>query len=184
MRGISYRLCSRPCPWSGCASAGRRRACFESLGFSPSALCKNLPRAGLSRRFPDLLPQLDKAMGLAQEAIEFLRPPTPWIERLRFAEPISAPEDLERVTAKLLEMLCARLEAGRQGGLKFEMSFFRSDGGVQTQAVSAALPTRDAARIMRLFREKLGLSIRASGWIWRCLPCRIPNLWMSGKRAF
>jgi protein ImuB len=130
---------------------------LRKLGLFTIGAVQDLPRAGLSRRFPDLLPQLDKAMGLVQEAIEFLRPPTPWIERLRFAEPISAPEDLERVAAKLLETLCARLETGRQGGLRFELSFFRADGGVETQAVTAALPTRDAARIMRLFREKLGL---------------------------
>ncbi|MGP0040276.1 MAG: Y-family DNA polymerase [Rhodomicrobium sp.] len=130
---------------------------LRKLGLFTIGDVQKLSRAGLSRRFPGLLPQLDKAMGVAQEAIEFLRPSTPWIERLRFAEPVSAPGDLERITAKLLEMLCARLEAGRQGGLKFEISFFRSDGGVETQAVSAALPTRDAPRIMRLFREKLGL---------------------------
>jgi protein ImuB len=131
-------------------------ALLRKLGLFTIGDVKKLPRTGLSRRFPDLLPQLDKAMGLAQEAIEFMRPPTPWIERLRFAEPVSAPEDLERVAAKLLEMLCARLEAGREGGLKFELSFFRSDGGVEMQSVSAALPTRDALKVMRLFREKLG----------------------------
>ena len=128
---------------------------LRKLGLFTIGDVQKLPRASLSRRFPDLLPQLDKAMGLAPEAIEFLRPPAPFIERLRFAEPISAPEDLERVTAKLLEVLCARLEAARQGGLRFEISFFRSDGGVEKKAVTAALPTRDAARIMRLFREKL-----------------------------
>ncbi len=145
-----------PLPVERLRIGGETASLLHKLGLFTIGDVQKLPRAGLSRRFPKLLPQLDKAMGLAQEAIEFLRPPTPWIERLRFAEPISAPEDLERVTAKLLERLCARLEAGRQGGLKFEMSFFRSDGGVQTQAVSAALATRDAARIMRLFREKLG----------------------------
>ncbi|MGO9170600.1 MAG: hypothetical protein ACLP7P_01350 [Rhodomicrobium sp.] len=129
---------------------------LRKLGLFTIGAVQKLPRGPLSRRFPDLLPQLDKTLGLAQEAIEFLRAPTPWIERLRFAEPISAPGDLERVTAKLLETLCARLEAQRQGGLTFEINFFRSDGSVQTLAVSAALPTRDAARMMRLFREKLG----------------------------
>ena len=130
---------------------------LRKLGLFTIGDVQRLPRAGLARRFPDLLPQLDKALGRAPETIEFLCPPSPWIERLRFAEPISAPEDLERVTLKLLDMLCARLQAERQGGQRFEVSFFRCDGSAQTQAVSTALPVRDAARVFRLFREKLGL---------------------------
>jgi protein ImuB len=132
-------------------------ALLRKLGLFTIGDVQRLPRSGLSRRFPDLLPQLDKAVGLAQEAIGFLPLSLPWIERMRFAEPISAPEDLERITVKLLERLCKRLEAERQGGLAFEMNFFRCDGGVQTQTVSTALPTRDPARVMRLFREKLVL---------------------------
>ena len=154
---ITYKLLLAPLPVERLRIAGETVSLLQKLGLFTIGAVQDLPRAGLSRRFPDLLPQLDKAMGLVPEAIGFLHPPTPWIERLRFPEPISAPEDLERVTAKLLEMLCERLEAGRQGGLRFEMSFFRSDGGMETQAVTAALPTRDAARIMRLFREKLAL---------------------------
>ena len=130
---------------------------LSKLGLFTIGSVQRLPRAGLARRFPDLLPQLDKALGRAPETIEFLRPPSPWIERIRFAEPISAPEDLERVTRRLLDMLCARLQTERQGGQRFDVCFFRCDGSMQTQAVSTALPVRDAARIFRLFREKLGL---------------------------
>jgi protein ImuB len=141
----------------------RLRICEETasilrkLGLFTIGHVQHLPRTGLARRFPDLLPQLDKAMGLAEETIDFLRQPTPWIERLRFAEPISALEDLERVTAKLLDMLCFRLQEARQGGMRFELSFFRCDGDVQSQIVSTALPARESLRIFRLFREKLGL---------------------------
>ncbi len=130
---------------------------LRKLGLSTIGDVQKQPRAGLARRFPDLLPQLDKAIGLAPEAIAFLQPPTPWVERMRFADPIAAPEDLERATLTLLYGLCARLQAKRQGGKLFEASFFRSDGGVEIQTVKTALPVRDAARIFRLFREKLGL---------------------------
>jgi protein ImuB len=132
-------------------------AVLRKLGLFTIGQVQRLPRAGLARRFPDLLPQLDKALGRTAEPIEFLWPPSPWIERLRFAEPISASEDLERITLKLLNMLCARLQAERQGGQRFEISFFRCDGSAQMQAVSTALPVRDPARVFRLFREKLGL---------------------------
>jgi protein ImuB len=130
---------------------------LRKLGLSTIGDVEKQPRAGVARRFPDLLPQLDKTMGLAPEAIEFLAPPTPFVERMRFAEPISAPEDLERAAHKLLHGLCVKLQAKRQGGKLFEASFFRSDGGVETQCIKTALPVRDAERIFRLFREKLGL---------------------------
>ena len=153
----TYKALLAPLPVERLRIGGQTAALLRKLGLFTIGAVLELPRNSLSRRFPDLLPQLDKAMGLIPEAIEFLRPLSPWIERLRFAEPISAPEDIERAAAALLEMLCARLETARQGGLRFELSFFRSDGGIETEAVSAALPTRDAARIMRLFREKLAL---------------------------
>ncbi len=146
-----------PLPVERLRIGGETAAVLRKLGLFTIGHVQKLPRAGLARRFPDLLPQLDKAMGRVGEAIEFLHPPTPWVERLRFAEPISAPEDLERVTLKLLDMLCARLQAERQGGVRFELSFFRSDGGVQSRAVSTALPARDGPRVFRLFREKLQL---------------------------
>jgi protein ImuB len=145
-----------PLPIERMRVSSRTASLLKKLGLFTIGDVQKLPRAGLARRCPDLLPQLDKALGRVQEAIDFIRPPTPWIERLPFAEPISAPEDLERMAARLLEMLCRRLEAERQGGLSFEVSFFRSDGGVQSQSVSTALPVRDPVRVMRLFREKLG----------------------------
>ncbi|HZV20042.1 MAG TPA: DNA polymerase Y family protein [Hyphomicrobiales bacterium] len=129
---------------------------LRKLGLSTIGDVQKLPRTELARRFPDLLPQLDKAIGLAEEAIEFVRPVTPFINQLKFAEPISAPDDLERAAHKLIEMLCARLEARHKGGMRFKLSFFRADGEVQTQTVSVAMASRDPAKLFRLFREKLG----------------------------
>jgi protein ImuB len=136
----------------GVATAGT----LHKLGLLTVGQVLKLPRAGVSRRFPDLLPQLDKALGRTAETIEFLQKPPAWVESLRFPDPISAPEDLERATVELLERICARLEAERQAALRFEVRFFRADGGLELQSVSTASPTRDVRRVMRLFREKLG----------------------------
>jgi protein ImuB len=146
-----------PLPVERLRISGQTASVLRKLGLSAIGDVEKQPRAGLARRFPDLLPQLDKAMGLAPEAIEFLQPPTPFVERMRFPDPIAAPEDLERIVHKLLHGLCVRLQTKRQGGKLFEASFFRSDGGVETQTIKTALPVRDAERIFRLFREKLGL---------------------------
>lgn len=146
-----------PLPVERLRIAAETASVLRKLGLYTVGDVLPMPRAGLARRFPDLLPQLDKALGRAEEAIDFLREPSPWLERLRFAEPLAAPEDIERVTRALLDMLCRRLERERHGGLTFEISFFRADGGVEGQAVTTALPCRDPARVMRLFREKLPL---------------------------
>ncbi len=156
MRGALSTLLA-PLPVERLRISEETATVLRKLGLFTIGDVQKLPRAGLARRFPDLLPQLDKALGQTAEPIEFLCPPSPWIERLRFAEPISTPEDLERVTLSLLNMLCARLQAERQGGQRFEVSFFRCDGSVQMQAVSTVLPVRDAVRVFRLFREKLEL---------------------------
>jgi protein ImuB len=159
VRGCDLKLTAilAPLPIERLRISEATASMLRKLGLAAIGDVQKQPRAGLARRFPDLLPQLDKATGLAPEAIAFLQPPTPWIERLRLADPIAAPEDLERATHKLLHGLCVRLQAQRQGGKLFEASFFRADGGVETQLVKTALPVRDAERIFRLFREKLGL---------------------------
>lgn len=115
-----------------------------------------IPRAPLGRRFgAPTLDRLDQALGRTAEALVFRRPPTPWVSRLAFFEPISAPEDMERVTRDVTAKLCARLEAEGHGGRRFEIAFHRVDGKALTLAVGLALAGRDARRIARLFQPKV-----------------------------
>ena len=116
----------------------------------------DIPRAPLGRRFgAATLERLDQAMGRSAEALAFRRPPTPWVARLAFFEPISAPEDMARVTQDVTAKLCARLEAEGQGGRRFEVAFHRVDGKAPSIAVGLSLPGRDPLRIARLFQPKL-----------------------------
>ena len=129
---------------------------IERLGLRRVGQLMEIPRAPLGRRFgAHTLERLDQALGRAAEALVFRRPPTPWIARLAFFEPISAPEDMERVTQDVTAKLCARLEAEGQGARRFEIFFHRVDGKVLPLSVGLSLAGRDARRIARLFQPKL-----------------------------
>ena len=129
---------------------------IERLGLRRIGQIMELPRAPFGRRFGQAaLTRLDQALGREKEALTFRRPPTPWFARLAFAEPISAPEDMARVTADVAAKLCARLEAESHGGRRFELCFHRLDGKAMPLSIGLSLPGRDPARIAKLFAPKL-----------------------------
>ena len=129
---------------------------IERLGLRQMGQLMAIPRGPFSRRFGRAaLTRLDQALGREREALVFLRPPTPWLARLAFAEPISAPEDLIRVARDVAARLCARLETRGQGARRFELCFHRVDGKALPLAIGLALPGRDASRIAKLFAPKL-----------------------------
>ncbi|WP_293395983.1 DNA polymerase Y family protein [Phenylobacterium sp. RIFCSPHIGHO2_01_FULL_69_31] len=129
---------------------------IERLGLRRLGQLMEIPRAPLGRRFgAATLDRLDQALGRTAEALAFRRPATPWVDRLAFFEPISAPEDMARVTEDVTAKLCARLEAESQGGRRFEVAFHRVDGKAPAIAVGLSLPGRDARRIARLLQPKL-----------------------------
>lgn len=115
-----------------------------------------LPRAQLAKRFGlGLTLRLDQALGMAAEALSFRRPATPWFDRMAFFEPISAPEDLARVTGDALGLICQRLEAEGRGAKRFEVVFHRLDGQAYPVRASLARIGRDAKRLTKLIVPKL-----------------------------
>ncbi len=128
----------------------------ERLGIRQVGQLMSIPRGPFARRFGRAaMSRLDQALGREREALTFRRPPNPWFARLAFAEPISAPEDMARVTADVAARLCARLETEGQGARRFEVCFHRVDGKVLPLQVGLALPGRDPVRIAKLFAPKL-----------------------------
>src|SRR5690606_37917186 len=83
------------------------------------------------------------------------RPPPPVIVDRVFFEPISAPEDVERVLSDLLIDVADRLDQIGQGGRAFQAGFYRIDGATRRITVRTGRPTRDAGAVLRLFRERL-----------------------------
>ena len=126
------------------------------LGLARIGQLAVLPRPHLARRFGQrVLTRLDQALGRAEEALVFSRPPTPWFARLAFAEPISAPEDLARASRDIAQRLCARLLAEGQGASHFELAFHRLDGRAERRAIGLSLPGRNPDAIARLFAPML-----------------------------
>jgi len=129
---------------------------IERLGLRRVGQIMELPRAPFGRRFGQAaLTRLDQALGREKEALTFRRPPTPWFARLAFAEPISAPEDMARVTADVAAKLCARLESESHGARRFELCFHRLDGKAMLLSIGLSLPGRDPVRIAKLFAPRL-----------------------------
>ena len=129
---------------------------IERLGLRHVGQLMAIPRGPFARRFGRAaMSRLDQALGREREALTFRRPPSPWFARLAFAEPISAPEDMARVTADVAARLCARLETQGQGARRFEICFHRVDGKAMPLEIGLSLPGRDPARIAKLFAPKL-----------------------------
>jgi len=128
----------------------------KRLGLKTIGRLMDLPRAPFARRFgAAALVRLDQALGRSQEALTFRRPPTPWVARLAFAEPISTPEDLARVSRDIAGKLCARLEAEGRGARRFELAFHRLDGRAPSVSVGLSLLGRDPVRLAKLFAPRL-----------------------------
>lgn len=129
---------------------------IERLGLRRIGQILDIPRAPFGRRFGQAaLDRLDQALGRSTEALTFRRPPNPWFARLAFAEPISAPEDMVRVTTDVVAKLCARLEAEGHGARRFEVAYHRVDGKALPLVIGLSLVGHDAPRIAKLFAPRV-----------------------------
>jgi protein ImuB len=72
-----------------------------------------------------------------------------------FAEPISRTNDVLATIEMLTGDAARQLQERGQGGRRFEVSLFRSDGHLARLAVDTGGATRDAALLMRLIRERI-----------------------------
>lgn len=72
-----------------------------------------------------------------------------------FAEPISRTNDVLATIEALAGEAALLLRERGQGGRRFEVCLFRSDGHVARLGVDTGGPTRDAGLLMRLIRERI-----------------------------
>jgi protein ImuB len=99
--------------------------------------------------------RLDQALGFEEEAISPRRPVAALSTERRLAEPIIDEDNILLLLGKLGESLKRHLETRGEGGKLFELLLFRVDGKVFSIRAGTAMPVRDPARILALFRARL-----------------------------
>ncbi len=129
---------------------------LRRLGLRRIGTLYGLPRAPLTPRFGETVARrLDQALGLVEEPISPRRPVEPRLARRAFAEPIVAPEDLQRATKLLLEQLCKMLDREGLGARRLELCCYRVDYRVERVAIGTSRPSRDPTHLMRLFERQI-----------------------------
>lgn len=125
-------------------------------GLTHVGLVADRPAQTLAARFgAAFVTMLEAALGRGEAPRAPLRaPPAHAVDRL-FAEPLGHADGIAVALADLAADLCAALVAAGAGGRAFEASFFRTDGVVRRIAVETGRPMRDAAALLRLFRERM-----------------------------
>jgi len=114
------------------------------------------PAAPLAARFgPRLITRLDQALGRQAETVHGLVPPPRHEARRVFAEPIVLSADVERTVAELADDLAARLMDAGVGARRLDLRLYRVDGRVRETTVRTSTLCREAAHMVRLFRERL-----------------------------
>ncbi|HMR32447.1 MAG TPA: DNA polymerase Y family protein [Geminicoccaceae bacterium] len=126
------------------------------LGFERIEALERTSPSSLALRFgPEPGLRLDQAFGRRPEPLApVVDPEIPHVER-SFAEPISAPETLQRYTTLLVRRLCESLEDKALGARHLDLLFHRVDSVVQGLRIGTSAPSRDARHLAKILCEKL-----------------------------
>lgn len=128
-----------------------RRAGLHSL---EDLACR--PRRLIAARFgKGLVTRLARVLG-EEDARITPRRAIPAISLLRrFAEPVAHSDFVLEAIAALVSEACTALRERGEGGRCFVARLFRSDGAVHRLAIETGRPVREAAPVLRLFRERI-----------------------------
>ncbi len=134
---------------------------LRRLGLQRIGDLYGLPRPALARRFASrdaseaVLERLDQALGVKAEPRRPMRAPPEFAVRLAFADPLVTAAGLEAAIAEAAQRLAADLAAACRGGRTIALGLYRSDGTRATATIGLSRPSRSAAHMLGLLREKL-----------------------------
>ena len=137
---------------------GLETAFFQSIGVSTIGELLRLPRGGLARRCgPEVLDQLDRALGTLNEPRDFFAPPERFDARLELRAEVTHAEALLFAARRLLVQLEGLLAARHAGIRGFTLTLIHCNGTRAAIDVKLASPARAAERFGQLLRERLAL---------------------------
>lgn len=129
---------------------------LNRAGLQTLAALEACPPGVLTARFgAGLLTKLHRVLGSENARITPLRPLPQCLAERHFPEPLLAADAILALVRRLAGDVGQVLEARGQGGRRFELSLFRSDGQVQRLVVETGHACRDPDVIERLFRVRM-----------------------------
>lgn len=129
---------------------------LRTLGFATVGDLAATPRAPLTLRFgPETGRRLDQMFGRVAEPIDPIRPVDLVEVQKSFAEPIGAPETIEKCVSRLVRQLCLELEKRGLGVRRADLIVHRVDNTIQALRAGTAKPVRDMAWLTKLFRDRI-----------------------------
>ena len=113
-----------------------------------------MPRAPLASRFGNcLIERLDAALGHINESFSPIAPPRPLLAIRHFAEPVAAPDDINRVIRVLAEDIGQILAENGLATRRLRLGWQRVDGTVLVHDTHLSRPSRDVAAFHRLLAD-------------------------------
>lgn len=131
---------------------------LRDVGIERIAQLATKPRGSLQTRFgSEVLMRLDQALGSASEVLVSLIPPEVPRCKMRFPEPLSDPENLQRVIDILCADLAEELERRGVGARRLDLVFQRVDSITQAMRIGTSRPNRNSKYLAKLLGERLVL---------------------------
>jgi protein ImuB len=147
-----------PLPMAALRLAPEIVEALAELGLKRIADIIDLPRAPLAARFSEILVRrLDQALGRDDEPITPRLPVPCYVAEQSFPDPIGLERDVLATIARLAAQLDAAMERRQDGARLLQVALFRTDNKVYRIEVGTGAPVRDAARIVRLFADRLAM---------------------------
>jgi protein ImuB len=129
---------------------------LQKLGLTSIIDTLDIPTPSLRRRFGNqFIKQVQFALGYMEELMVPVELPADYVQRLHALEPIKHAKGIEIALQKLIEQLCAQLQAIEKGLRQCTFKAYRIDGKIVNIDINITRPSNNAVHIFKLLASKI-----------------------------